>query len=323
MIGPIVSVFSSRCYRPRFVFRFLVHLTRVWYSIRGRKLIFDAKRFERAAWISNFREKKSGSFEKSIEIVLVSTSKDFDILPDSIDFAVNAVRKYQLQGIRIIVPERDLELCRKLLTPKHPNVSIVNEGDLVTHAKFSKLTKFFGNRNTWVLQQLLKVIAVQNSQADAVLILDSDTILLRPRPWFSSSGSQILMPSYEFNPYYYDFLNSLGISERIPENTFISHHMIMQPHILNRLLNNVGLAELDRLIDYVCEKSVRNVQSPICIEYELYGQSLINSDSEAYFLERWANLAVTRRHSKLVLNFPGLKKVLCLFYNSISFHSWS
>lgn len=293
------------------------------YSIKGQKLIFDAKRFERAAWISNFREKKSGSFEKSIEIVLVSTSKDFDILPHSIDFAVDAVSRYQLHGIRIIVPERDLELCRRLLSPKHHKVSVVNESDLVAHDQFSKLTKFFKHRNTWVLQQLLKVIAVQNSEADAVLILDSDTILLRSRPWFSPSGSQILTPSFEFNPHYYDFLNSLGISERIPENTFISHHMIMQPHILNRILNNVGLAELNRLIDYVCEKSDRNVQSPICIEYELYGQSLIKSNSDTYFLERWANLSVTRRHSKLVLHLPGIKKILSLFFNSISFHSWS
>ena len=75
MIGPIVSVFSSRCYRPRFVFRFLVQLARVLYAIKGRKLVFDAKRFERAAWISSFRENKPGSFEKSLELVVVSASK--------------------------------------------------------------------------------------------------------------------------------------------------------------------------------------------------------------------------------------------------------
>lgn len=323
MIGPIVSVFSSRCYRPRFFFRFLIQLTRMLYSVAGRDLIFDAKRFEQAAWIANFREKESGSFEKSIELVLVSTSKDFDILPYSIDFAITALGKYQLHGIQIIVPERDLELCKKLRLPKDLEFTVVNENDLVGAVQFSKLTKFFEHRNTWVLQQLLKVKAVQNSQADAVLILDSDTILLRPRPWFSASGSQILMPSFEFNPYYYEFLSALGISEKIPEHTFISHHMIMQPHILNRILSNVGFAELDPLIDYICENSDRNVQSPICIEYELYGQSLIKSDHDPYFFERWANLSVSRRHSELFFKIPGIKKFLGLFYNSVSFHSWS
>jgi len=323
VIGPIVSVFSSRCYRPRSIFRLLVLLTRILYLVRGKELIFDAKRFERAAWISSFREQKSGSFDKSIELVLVSTSKDFDILPYSIDFAIKALSKYQLHGVQIIVPERDLELCRDLPLPNHLKVSVVNENDLVSTSQFGKLTKFFEHRNTWVLQQLLKVAVVQKSQADAVLILDSDTILLRARPWFSTSGSQILMPSYEFNPYYYEFLNSLGISERIPENTFISHHMIMQPRILNRILNNVGLAEKDALIDYICEKSNRNVQSPICIEYELYGQSLIKSDTGEFFFERWANLSVSKRHSKIFFKFPGIKVFLGLFYNSISFHSWS
>ncbi len=293
------------------------------YFVRGRELIFDAERFERAAWISNFREQNPGSFEKSIELVLVSTAKDFDILPHSIDFAIKALDEYQVHGIQIIVPEWDIELCRNLPLPKHLRVSVVNENDLVNTAQFGKLTKFFEHRNTWVLQQLLKVTAVQNSQADAVLILDSDTILLRSRPWFSTTGSQILMPSYEFNPYYYEFLNSLGISETNPENTFISHHMIMQPLILNRILNNVGLAELDPLIDYICERSDRNVHSPICIEYELYGQSLIKNDPDTFFFERWANLSVPRRYSKLFFKFPGIKKFLGLFYNSISFHSWS
>ena len=323
MIGPIVSVFSSRCYRPRFVFRFLVQLARVLYAIKGRKLVFDAKRFERAAWISSFRENKPGSFEKSLELVVVSASKDFDILPSSVDYAIKALSAYQLHGIRIIVPERDMESCRTLFSSKNLDVEVVNESDLVSPDQFRKLTEVFKKRNTWVLQQLLKVSAVQNSKADAVLILDSDTVLLRPRPWFSSSGSQILMPSFEFNSSYYEFLNTLGMSEKVPEHTFISHHMIMQPLFLNHFLEMVGLASVDQQIDYICEKSDPDVQSPICIEYELYGQSLTKSETNNYFLERWANLSVPRKNSKFILNYPICKKVFSLFYNSISFHSWS
>jgi len=323
VIGPIVSVFSSRCYRPRFVFRFLVQLTRVLYAFKGQTLVFDAKRFEQAAWVSSFRENKPGSFKKSIELVVVSTSKDFDILPTSVNYAIRALSEYPLHGIRVIVPERDLELCRNSFSSSNLKVSVVNESDLVSPDLFSKLTEVFGKRNTWVLQQLLKVNAVQNSRADAVLILDSDTVLLRLRPWFSASGSQILMPSFEFNSSYYEFLNTLELSAKVPEHTFISHHMIMQPRILNQILESVELTNLKEQIDYICEKSERGIQSPICIEYELYGQSLVQEESNNYFLERWANLSVPRKHSKLILNFPGIKNVLGFFYNSISFHSWS
>lgn len=323
MIGPIVSVFSSRCFRPRFVFRFLVQLTRLLYVIKGRTLVFDAKRFERAAWVSRFRETKPGSFKKSVELVVVSTSKDFDILFSSVNFAIRALSAYQLYGIRIIVPERDLELCRELFSSSNLEVSVVNESDLVNPDLFRKLTEVFKKRNTWVLQQLLKVNAVQKSKADSVLILDSDTVLLRPRPWFSASGAQILMPSFEFNSSYYEFLNKLGVSRKVPEHTFISHHMIMQPLILNHILDTIGLSTVEDQINYICEKSDLRNHSPICIEYELYGQSLIRGESNDYFLERWANISVPRKHSKLILNSPGIKKFLSIFYNSISFHSWS
>jgi len=323
VIGPIVSAFSSRCYRPRFVFRFLVQLTRVLYAFKGQTLVFDAKRFERAAWVSRFRENKAGSFKKSVELVVVSTSKDFDILPNSVAYAIRALSAYQIYGIRIIVPERDLELCRNLFSSNNLEVSVVDESDLVNPELFRKISEVFKKRNTWVLQQLLKVSAVQKSKADSVLILDSDTVLLRPRPWFSASGAQILMPSYEFNSSYYEFLNTLGMSDKFPEHTFISHHMIMQPHILNHILKTVGLSTVEERVDYICEKSDLSNHSPICIEYELYGQSLIQGESKEYFLERWANISVPRKHSKLILNFPGIKKFLSLFYNSISFHSWS
>jgi len=323
VIGPIVSVFSSRCYRPRYVFRFLILFTRVLYIIKGRKLIFDAKRFERSAWISNFREAKSGSFEKTIELVIVSTSKDFDILPDSIEFAVQALSAYKFEGIRIIVPERDLQSCKALLSPKNLQIAVISERDFISDSQFKRLTEVFEQRNTWVLQQLLKVHAVQNSEADAVLILDSDTVLLRPRPWFSTSGAQILMPSFEFNSSYYKFLNGLGISEETPEHTFITHHMIMQPNILRNILNSAGMTTVEDQVNYICENADRTVQSPICVEYELYGQYLFKDDSSGFFLERWSNLSIPRKHSKRILNFPGFKKVLSLFYNSISFHSWS
>ena len=223
MIGPIVSIFSSRCYRPRTIFRMLVRFSRFWYRIRGRKLAFDSKRFEEAAWVAKFKENKSGRYDKSIELVIVSTSKDFDILPDSINYALRALRPYTISGVRVIVPSRDIAACQKLLMGCEYQVEIVDESELVSQKHFKKLTHVFGNRNTWVLQQLLKVQGVLTSKSDAVLILDSDTVLLRPRPWFSPAGHQILMPSMEYNDSYYQFLAKLNISELVPQYSFISH----------------------------------------------------------------------------------------------------
>ena len=323
MIGPIVSIFSSRCYRLRTIFRMLVGFSRFWYRIRGRKLAFDSKRFEEAAWVAKFKENKSGRYDKSIELVIVSTSKDFDILPDSINYALRALRPYTISGVRVIVPSRDVAACQKLLMNCKYQVEIVDERDLISQNHFKKLTDVFGNRNTWVLQQLLKVQGVLTSKSDAVLILDSDTVLLRPRPWFSSAGHQILMPSMEYNDSYYQFLAKLNISELVPQYSFISHHMLMQPKILSNLLNSLDLLEIEKFITYICDNANTKVQSPICIEYELYGQHLFNTEPKGYFLERWSNISISRRYSNIILKSKLAKMTLRTFYNSVSFHSWS
>lgn len=323
MIGPIVSIFSSRCYRPRTIFRMLVRFSRFWYRIRGRKLAFDSKRFEEAAWVAKFKETKSGRYDKSIELVVVSTSKDFDILPDSINFALRALRPYTISGVRVIVPSRDVAACQKLLMDCEYQVEIVDESELVSQKHFKKLTHVFGNRNTWVLQQLLKVQGVLTSKSDAVLILDSDTVLLRPRPWFSPAGHQILMPSMEYNDSYYQFLAKLNISELVPQYSFISHHMLMQPKILSNLLNSLNLLETEKFITYICDNANTKVQSPICIEYELYGQHLFNTEPKGYFLERWSNISISRRYSNIILKSKLAKMTLRTVYNSVSFHSWS
>ena len=323
MIGPIVSIFSSRCYRPRTIFRMLVRFSRFWYRIRGRKLAFDSKRFEEAAWVAKFKENKSGRYDKSIELVIVSTSKDFDILPDSINYALRALRPYTISGVRVIVPSRDIAACQKLLMGCEYQVEIVDESELVSQKHFKKLTHVFGNRNTWVLQQLLKVQGVLTSKSDAVLILDSDTVLLRPRPWFSPAGHQILMPSMEYNDSYYQFLAKLNISELVPQYSFISHHMLMQPKILSNLLNSLDLLKIEKFITYICDNANTKVQSPICIEYELYGQHLFRTEPKGYFLERWSNISISRRHSDIILKSKLAKMTLRTFYNSVSFHSWS
>jgi hypothetical protein len=323
MIGPIVSVFSSRCYRPQILFKILVRLARLWHNTRGRELAFDSKRFEEAAWVAKYRENKSGHYEKSIELVIVSTSKDFDILPEAIHYAFRALKPYKVTGARVIVPGRDVVACKRLIMNTEYQVEIIDENDLISQRHFKKLTEVFGGRNTWVLQQLLKVQAVLTSKSDAVLILDSDTVLLRRRPWFSTTGDQILMPSMEYNESYYQFLNKLDISELVPKYSFITHHMLMQPKILSDILNSLALLDIDSFISYICRNADTNVQSPICIEYELYGQYLYNSAPMGYFLERWSNIPISRKHSSAILKSKFAKFILRAFYNSVSFHSWS
>jgi len=323
MLGLLVPLFSTRRRQSRFLFKILHLLVRFRAKLLKKLLVFDSDRFMKASWVTNASEPHPGTKEKTVELVFVSTKKDFDILVSSLNFAVKALNKYQMSGIRIIVPVRDFKECTELfLNSKYP-IQVIAETTLISELQFEKITQTFLNRNTWVLQQLLKVQAVRTSNSDSVLILDSDTILLRSRPWFDNLGRQILMPSYEFNPYYYEFLDRLGISSAIPEYTFISHHMIMQPRIFHEILRKIHLQDFDQLIDYCCKNANVSVQSPLCIEYELYGQYLNNITPENRFLSRWSNITISKKFAPVILKSKMITRLLSHFYNSVSFHSWS
>lgn len=323
MFALIVKIFSSRYFRPRLIFRVLVRFSRLWSRIRGTRLDFDLKRFEEAAWVAKSKKNKSGEYDKRIELVVVSTLKDFDILPYSINYALRALRPYTIAGVRVIVPSRDVTDCKRLMIDFKCQAEIVDESDLISQKHFEKLTTVFGSRDKWILQQLLKVQGVLTSKSDAVLILDSDTVLLRPRPWFSSTGHQILMPTMEYNKSYYEFLQKLNISELVPKYSFISHHMLMQPKILSHLLDSLDLLKIDAFINYICDNANTDVQSPVCVEYELYGQYLYKTEPKEYFLEQWSNISISKRHLGIILESKFIKLTLRTFYNSVSFHSWS
>ncbi len=322
MFELIVFLFSSKLIRPKWLFKTLLNLLDKFNRLKGKTLQFDVSRFEKAAWVSGGRM-KAGSMDKTIELVVVSTAKDFDILYHSVNFAIKAISDYKSGGVRIIVPTRDIEQCKLLFKSMPEKVTVIDEASIVSRAQFKLLTESFGVRDTWVLQQLLKVQAVVNSNSDAVLILDSDTILLRKRPWFDAFGRQILMPSAEFNPPYYEFLNRMIASPSIPEFTFISHHMIMQPFIFRKILADIGLDDIDKLIEYCEKNSDRSVQSPLCIEYELYGQSLFYGNSDLFFISQWANATIPKRYSSKILHSRIIKFFLTKSFNSVSFHSWS
>lgn len=323
MIEKIVFIFSSRLFRQRKIFRTLIKLSRFWYQIRGKTLNFDANRFEKSVWVSSPCEKKAGHKSKSIELVVVSTSKDFAILKYSVTYALRAIEDYSSGGVRIIVPEKDLGECEQLFSKTGIEIKVINENTLVSKNQFSKLSQHFSLRDTWVLQQILKVQAVLTSEADAVLILDSDTLLLRKRPWFDQNAKQILTPTYEFNAPYYIFLNKLISTKKIPDYTFVSHHMIIQPNILRQILGNNKLLILDNLIDYCCINSDKSVQSPICIEYELYGQYLTSRDKNKVFFALWSNATIPKKYFQTVIKSKFMRFLLTRMFNSISFHSWS
>jgi len=274
----------------------------------------------------NFSRKdcQAGSFEKSIELVFVSIKKDFPVLVESIKFAKLSISKYQYGGVRVIVPELEVSECNALfLKSGLDEISVVSENTLVSPDSVVMLRATFAERSNWVLQQILKVQAVLTSTSDASLIVDSDTLLLNRRPWFSTNGSQLLTPSYEYNAPYYYFLERLGISDQNPKYTFISHHMLMQNSELAKTFMALEWDDAHDMVEYICHNADAQLESPVCVEYELYAQSLLRRSPNKVHLGIWSNLSISRTFLERILNSKSVVLLLARYFHSVSLHSWS
>lgn len=292
-------------------------------AIIGKSLQLDLSRLKTA---TAFRviDRKAGSFNKKIELIFVSTDKDFSLLPLSIKAGLRSVSHYEVSGVRVIVPDKSVLSCNKILSALNLEkaIKVIAESNYVTQGDRKLLIETFGERANWVMQQVLKVNAVLDSKADGSLIIDSDTVLLRKRSWFDTNGKQLLQPSFEYNLPYYQFLKKLNICSSNPKYTFISHHMLMQSHIFRAILSKLGFKDMSSFIQFTCENADLSTESPVCIEYELYAQGLLKFFPNEFFLGSWSNVSIRRTffgQFKTIFS----QRMLSFLFNSASFHSWS
>jgi hypothetical protein len=270
-----------------------------------------------------FESERSNSDEGlGLEILFVSTQKDFQLLPLAIEFALNAASDFSVLSITVIAPDKYVSEVRDLV--KDHEVTVEGESLYFDEDTVRKLKNSFLGRFGWVLQQLLKLRFVLGSKASGVLIIDSDTILLEKRNWLGNDGSQLLTPTWEYHKPYYEFLNSIGICEVNPEYTFVSHHMLMQPKIVNELFEYVGWKDSAGLIDFISSMSISDEQSPFSLDYELYAQYLYSKYPEKVVLGKWSNksiaINISSENSYLLIN-DEVKKHSGRFA-SLSFHSY-
>lgn len=301
-------------------------ILRIFLAIRGvfkSQVPIDLERIDRSIAF-NRTDIEAGSFEKTIELVFVSIKKDFPVLIESIKYGQRSISEYQYGGTRVIVPDHEVSEGRALLVESGlSHVSVLPESMFISRTSMAKLNQTFSSRATWVLQQLLKVQAVMTSEADASLIIDSDTLLLTRRPWFSATGTQLLTPTFEYHDPYYRFLSRLGISNSFPEYTFISHHMLMQKSELKMTLQNINWGSETEIVDYICSNADSSQNSSICVEYELYAQALLNRSPHKIHFGLWSNASISRDLKSKLMKDPIKLLFAKRAFHSISFHSWS
>jgi hypothetical protein len=266
----------------------------------------------------------NSSIDKSLNLLFVSTNKDFKMLPLSVEGGFYSTSNFREVFATVIVPDDQVAECRSILSELQDRyqIEILPESSVVPAKYFDVLRNKFGWRFGWVLQQILKTKFSEDSKFDFVLIIDSDTVLLRKRNWVLENGNQLLTPSWEYNPSYYRFLSTQGNFPLNPKYTFVSHHMLTQPNLFRKATRMLGWGNLDQLVKTLVEYESEGELSPFCIEYELYGQYMYLFESESCFLEKWGNTSVP---AQTLLEFSGydeIREKYALSLASVSAHSY-
>jgi hypothetical protein len=243
-----------------------------------------------------FEDKDNDSSTRpSLEILFVAARKDFRSLEHAINGVIETCRR-EISKIAIIVPDQDLANCEKVVascTSSGIQIEIVGESSVLEESLTKLIFSRFGARGGWVLQQVLKLEYVRKSPSAGVLIIDADTVMMKNRTWLNSDGNQVLMPSWEYHKPYFDFLSTLAPFKShapfYPKFSFVSHHMLMQPPIVKDIYETCGWDGPKNLVQYLYQLSSKESQSPISIDYELYGHFLFLNYPEKVTLAKWGN----------------------------------
>jgi hypothetical protein len=254
-----------------------------------------------------------------IEILFVTAGKDSEILPHAISGAIRSTHNYRVRSITIICPKADLLIVKQNIQSIDYPFLVIPEDEIIEDNFVDQLRDLFGSRFGWVLQQLLKINFVKKSGAAGVLIIDSDTILSKPRLWLDSDRTQVLMPTWERHTPYFDFLRINNFCVQQDSFSHISHHMLVQPDILREMLSRYKLNDLDTFIQ-IFSACPPDVHSPFSIDYEMYAQYLITHYPHLVRYEKWANYSVRLLLRSEIGHQLNSRKI---FYNSISAHSYN
>jgi len=325
MIEFLISRKSTSSVFASFAIRALNHLHR-WFkgddlfdSVSSDRLVSTLQKpVER-----KFSEKKL-KHGKKIDVIVVASEKDFDLLPLVLEGIEVGCKHFSISSIKIVVPRESINNETLIgLSILDKKIEIVDENRVLNVSELRYLfSKSYAGRENWCLQQFLKYFLVLNSVNEFALVVDADTLLLRAIPWVNHEGKFVLMPTVEYQTQYYEVLIKIGIIEHLPEYSFVPHHMFYSVDNFQEMHKRLGEPSPYKFAEMIDEAANSDEKSPFCIDYELYAQFMFKEKRNLIVLLRWANCRLSRAQYSKLKSIPGANKMLKVFFNSISLHSW-
>jgi hypothetical protein len=249
-----------------------------------------------------------GDFLPSIDVAIPCHEKDFKNLPLVIQGVENSV-KNPILSIKIITPE----YLAADLRAKFPQCTVLSDEQALTPDLIKLINDSVPEeKRGWILQQVIKLNVVIQSSSVATLILDADTILLRPKVYLDSNHSQILSLADEYHMPYKDHQRRVfaGINHQL---SFVTHHQLMKRENVVEIFGNngEGLLRWLKLADYS--------EGSALSEYDTYGEWMLRYKKTQVKFSKWNNVPAKINPSNV--SYEEISHDYSL-YNSISNHTY-
>jgi hypothetical protein len=251
--------------------------------------------------------------ELSIDVLIPAVDKDAAVLPYAID-GIRRNVKHPIGKIFIIAPEsaRIHEVCWG------KRCEFVNERELLGFGPESIRLEVHGtDRSKWIYQQFLKWSGEAIASNAHYLVVDADTVLVRPQV-YERDGKTIYNYSDEYYlPYFAMYERLLGEPVRCPVS-FTSHQMLFEIALLKELKRRIEERHGGTWQEAILGQLDREEMSS-CSDYDNYGQYVFSHHAKRMAIEYWSNLNLTR---KTLRSVPLLELQYAGRYKSLSFHSY-
>lgn len=267
---------------------------------------------------------------RKITACIVSSTQEIDLLPLSTE-AILASQEKSIDNCFLVAPSEQIMKMKRVIPSEF---SVVADEDIMDiELRLYINQKFPKDRRGWIKQQILKILAAKKLGGDGTLLVDADTILLRPQNWLSSTGVQNLQVSIEYHSPYQEQYERFMLSSSNTKLTartkvsFVTHHQLMQASILNEIFGSSEKDFHEGLQRWLKSIEFLKSNSPAC-EWHTYGTFMASNFPRRIHLTQWRNLGLSRfsispKRNRQIMDL-SVENLFSDFYglNSLSLHHY-
>jgi hypothetical protein len=243
-----------------------------------------------------------------LEIFIFTSWKDLEILPLSV-LGASQCHKGKVTRITVVHPHIIREEVTVILDSlSQLAIPLLQMSDEQLLSSYSLSDNSFSRSN--IKMEIVKIIAAFESQERFSLLIDGDTVLLRPRNW-ATKDNYLLIVAQEYTRAHIDYHRAFFRNYKNQGLGFVTHHQLIKTKNIRSLVSTFGgiISMATSFEECSLDFYTKNGQR-FPSEWQLIGDFQFSEETQLVKLANFSNVGLSR--TRLRLLFLGLRDVTLL-----------